>query len=544
MNTFRAFTRFYHMKTILGVKFKDYGQMYYFSSGPYVVAKDEHVIVETDQGMGLGQVAQIFEERPKDLPGDVELEDLKPIFRVAGADDMEQVKENEALSRRAFAFCEERIREHKLDMKLVSVDVFFDQSKMVFFFTAPGRVDFRELVKDLVREYRTRIELRQIGVRHETQMLGAMGNCGMTCCCRRFMRKFDPVTIKMAKEQNLFLNPTKISGICGRLLCCLGFEQEHYSDFKKRCPRIGKKYTTGYGYVKVLRANIFNESLFILLENNEEREISLEEWNKISKLQPGDVPIPPKEPPRADQPVDDFFSDSDRPSFRGRGRRSDASDDERERGPRRGQDDSEESSRSSKDKSRGRKSRDGSSRDKSGRDKGQDGKAPRKRGRRRRKPADGSQGGEEGRSKRKSEGRSRKPRQNDRRGGRKNGPAESQAPEGASDKRVEGKSGSERTDRSDSSGRSGGIFGMSKDSSGKKPNRNGRRRPAPGKGQKPESQNGQTGQAGTAEQGTKSESGDDKGRSQEQAQPQTASRQPGQRTFPSRFLAQAEYGQG
>jgi len=217
------------MSQILGVKFNDYGQVYYFASGPFVVREGQHVIVKTDQGMGLGHVVLIKQAPPESEES--EDEGHKAIYRLANDKDMEAVEENKTLSRDAFKYCRKCIAEHKLGMKLVDVEVFFDRSKMIFYFTAPGRIDFRELIKDLVREYRTRIELRQIGVRHETQMLGAIGNCGQICCCRRFMRKFVPVTIKMAKEQNLFLNPTKISGICGRLLCCLSFEQKGYENF-------------------------------------------------------------------------------------------------------------------------------------------------------------------------------------------------------------------------------------------------------------------------------------------------------------------------
>jgi hypothetical protein len=168
-------------------------------------------------------------------------------------------------------------------MKLVTVEVLHDRSKIVFFFTAPSRIDFRELVKDLVRNYRTRIELRQIGVRHETQMIGGIGNCGMVCCCHTYLRKFAPVTIKMAKEQNLFLNPSKLSGMCGRLLCCLSFEQGNYEEFTRRCPKPGKKYATRGGTVKVLRANLFNQSISVLFENGEERELSLEEWDALEQ---------------------------------------------------------------------------------------------------------------------------------------------------------------------------------------------------------------------------------------------------------------------
>jgi cell fate regulator YaaT (PSP1 superfamily) len=208
--------------------------------------------------------------------------DLKPIYRLANEEDEASVAENEELAREARSYCRGCIEKRKLDMKLVDVEVFFDRSKMVFYFTAQGRVDFRELVKDLVRKYRTRIELRQIGVRHETQMLGAVGNCGQVCCCRRFMRRFVPVTIKMAKEQNLFLNPTKISGICGRLLCCLSFEQANYESFHRSCPRLGKKYATTEGRAKPIRSNFFRQSLTVIFESGEEREIPLEEWSEMT----------------------------------------------------------------------------------------------------------------------------------------------------------------------------------------------------------------------------------------------------------------------
>lgn len=274
------------MSQILGVKFNDYGQVYYFASGPFVVREGQHVIVKTDQGMGLGKVILT-----KQAPQENESEDgegYKAIYRLANDKDLEAVAENEALSKDAYRYCRKCVSRLKLGMKLVDVEVFFDRSKMVFYFTAPGRIDFRELIKDLVREYRTRIELRQIGVRHETQMLGAIGNCGQMCCCRRFMRKFVPVTIKMAKEQNLFLNPTKISGICGRLLCCLSFEQKGYEEFHRMCPRVGKKFTTSLGAVKVLRSNFFKKSLTLMTENFEEKEVSIDEWNEIVNKPPSE----------------------------------------------------------------------------------------------------------------------------------------------------------------------------------------------------------------------------------------------------------------
>jgi cell fate regulator YaaT (PSP1 superfamily) len=199
---------------------------------------------------------------------------------------MDAHAENRRLARRAFTFCRQCISSQNLDMKLVDVETLHDRSKIIFFFTAPNRIDFRELIKSLVREFHTRIELRQIGVRHETQMIGAIGNCGQVCCCRRFLRRFAPVTIKMAKEQNLFLNPAKISGICGRLLCCLSYEQKGYEEFHKQCPKIGKRFQTALGNVKVLRANFFKKSISVWVEDAGERELTLEEWRDALNRQP------------------------------------------------------------------------------------------------------------------------------------------------------------------------------------------------------------------------------------------------------------------
>ncbi len=265
------------MSQTLGLKFRDFGQIYYFSSGPYVVRAGDFVLVKTDQGLGMARVADI----PDDLPKELSPEDIKPIYRLANEDDLAVGEENAVLAREAFLYCRECIRNRDLDMKLVDVEVFHDRGKIIFYFTAPGRIDFRELVKDLVKNYHTRIELRQIGVRHETQMLGAIGNCGQICCCRRFMRKFAPVTIKMAKEQNLFLNPAKISGMCGRLLCCLNFEQGNYDEFQRKCPKIGKRLNTSLGTVKILRTNLFRETVSVLTEGGEEKELTLEEWQDV-----------------------------------------------------------------------------------------------------------------------------------------------------------------------------------------------------------------------------------------------------------------------
>ncbi|MBA4358007.1 MAG: hypothetical protein C0405_09825 [Desulfovibrio sp.] len=234
-----------------------------------------------------------YQPRPKSVAG------LQTIYRLAGPADLETGAENRHLGRRAFNFCRGCIFQQDLEMKLVDVEVLHDRSKMIFYFTAPNRIDFRELIKSLVREFHTRIELRQIGVRHETQMIGAIGNCGQVCCCRRFLRKFAPVTIKMAKEQNLFLNPAKISGICGRLLCCLSYEQKGYEEFHKQCPKMGKRFQTAIGNVKVLRGNFFKKSISVWVEEVGEREYTLDEWKELMNRQvspEGAAPAPEAQP--------------------------------------------------------------------------------------------------------------------------------------------------------------------------------------------------------------------------------------------------------
>lgn len=272
---------------IFGIRFRAHGQTYFFSSTT-PIALNSMVVVDTEQGIAIGETITCHDA----LPASIEQEEVRSILRLAHDEDLRIASENTALAALALTFCQECIRTRKLDMKLVDVEVYYDRSKIIFYFTAPARIDFRELVKDLVREYRSRIELRQIGVRHETQMVGAVGNCGMVCCCRRFLRKFAPVTIRMAKEQNLFLNPAKISGICGRLLCCLSYEQDNYDAFHHKCPRLGKKYQTSQGSMKVLRANMFRNTLSVLNENNEELEFSLDDWQGIEPHRPESlVPI-------------------------------------------------------------------------------------------------------------------------------------------------------------------------------------------------------------------------------------------------------------
>ena len=293
------------MKQTIGIRFSRYGQVLaclHDTGDDAPLAVGESAMVMTERGLNCGQVVwqrpwqenmervlkaanvavQSMSGQDSEENGqDEEHTSPMPSARRATEEEKLAAQDNAVLSREAYQFCRRCIADRKLDMKLVDVEILFDRSKMVFFFTAPTRIDFRDLVKDLVRQYRTRIELRQIGVRHETQMLGALGNCGMVCCCRRYLHRFAPVTIKMAKEQNLFLNPAKISGICGRLLCCLSYEQENYDAFHRSCPRLGKRYQTTEGPMRVLRSNMFRNSVVVLPDGGQEMELSLEDWQAL-----------------------------------------------------------------------------------------------------------------------------------------------------------------------------------------------------------------------------------------------------------------------
>ena len=262
------------MAQYVGVSFRRQGQIYFFLATPFVLSLHDKVLVKTEEGIGFGEIVALRDI----LPEGIDQETVKPIYRPATAEDVEIGRENDELAKDARKYCQKSMARMNLEMKLVDVEIYFDKSKMIFYFTAPGRVDFRELVKDLVRNYRTRIELRQIGVRHETQMIGALGNCGQMCCCRRYLRRFEPVTIKMAKDQNLFLNPAKISGVCGRLLCCLAYEKENYADFQRRAPKLGRRYMTTQGPMKTLRANMFRDSVSVLNETGDELDFSLADW--------------------------------------------------------------------------------------------------------------------------------------------------------------------------------------------------------------------------------------------------------------------------
>ena len=266
------------MTQVLGIKFQDYGMVYYFDDAGHNAGVNDIVVVQTEQGLGIGRVVAVCDSLPVCVAG----MEIKPVTRLATEKDLRIMHENATLADEAAGVCRTCVRENNLDMKIVGVEVFFDRSKMVFYFTSPGRVDFRELVKTLVKLYRSRIEMRQIGVRHETQMVGGIGNCGMVCCCRSMLKKFASATIKMAKEQNLFLTPPKISGACGRLLCCLSYEHDNYEEFHRQCPKIGKKFKTDIGLLKVLRANFFQQSVEVQNEENIEQTISLRNWATLN----------------------------------------------------------------------------------------------------------------------------------------------------------------------------------------------------------------------------------------------------------------------
>ena len=321
------------MKRIIGIKFSHYGQIYFFYCEDPFVDRGDRVLAETGQGLGIATVMNIVDRIPEDLPPD----GVRDVLRKVTDEDQIVAEENDTLTYSAHKFCESRIRERQLDMKLVDVEVLFDRSKLVFYFTAPTRIDFRELVKDLVREYHTRIELRQIGVRHETQMLGAVGSCGMVCCCRRFLRKFVPVTIKMAKEQNLSLNPTKISGVCGRLMCCLKYEQDAYEDAIKRLPKNDSFVLTPDGTGNVSDVNVLKETVNVRLDDRTDGprcyhncEVCVLRNGKGSRE---GIAVPDKRPERYVEPLaeeelptitllSDFDPDAAAESEKKRGRRS------------------------------------------------------------------------------------------------------------------------------------------------------------------------------------------------------------------------------
>ena len=257
------------MAKIVGVRFKNAGKLFYFDPGELWPNPGAFVIVDTVRGQTFGQVITGMRETD-----DASLDSpLKPILRIATDDDINHMRDNEEFEKKAFDICFRKIQEHQLEMKLVQVEQTFDNSKLVFYFTANGRVDFRSLVKDLASVFHTRIELRQIGVRDEARMIGGLGPCGLPICCGTFLGDFQPVSIKMAKEQNLSLNPTKISGVCGRLMCCLKFEDDHYAKTRKRMPKIGKDVETPEGFGTVIDLNILKETVTVRIHRDDSSEI-------------------------------------------------------------------------------------------------------------------------------------------------------------------------------------------------------------------------------------------------------------------------------
>jgi len=254
------------MIKVVGVRFKKAGKVYYFDPGYLNIHKGDYVVVETARGIEFGECVidiKTIEEADIVTP-------LKSVLRIADKNDINKHKENKGKEAEALNICFKKIEEHELQMKLIDVEYTFDNNKVIFYFTADGRVDFRELVKDLATIFKTRIELRQIGVRDEAKMIGGLGPCGRSMCCSSFLGDFASVSIKMAKEQNLSLNPTKISGICGRLMCCLNYEQSTYEDIRKRLPKVGSIVETEDGTGEVVKNSTVKESVRVKIKIGEE----------------------------------------------------------------------------------------------------------------------------------------------------------------------------------------------------------------------------------------------------------------------------------
>ena len=258
------------MTKVVGIRFQKAGKIYYFDPLDYELEVPMHVIVETARGVEMGTVLIA----PKEVEDDKVILPLKPVIRIATEEDEKTLEENKEKEKEAYAICKEKIAKHELDMKLVAAEYTFDSNKLLFYFTADGRIDFRELVKDLASVFRTRIELRQIGVRDETKILGGVGICGRELCCKSYLSDFVPVSIKMAKEQNLSLNPTKISGVCGRLMCCLKNEQDTYEYLNSRLPSVDDYVGTPSGMRgKVASVNVLRQLVKVVVDNGEEKEL-------------------------------------------------------------------------------------------------------------------------------------------------------------------------------------------------------------------------------------------------------------------------------
>lgn len=261
------------MPRVIGVSFREAGKVHYFEMPESDVLPGDNVIVETSQGTEIAEVVT----PPEIMPDSEVVSGLRKIIRKANSDDLKKRKEQKELEREAFHICHQKINEHRLQMKLVDVELLFDESKLLFYFSAETRVDFRQLVKDLATTFKKRIELKQIGVRDEAKIIGGLGGCGRRLCCNTFLKDFEPVSVKFAKEQNLPLNPFKISGICGRLMCCLRYEYDHYKEFNKKAPRRGTIVETSHGEGRVVDFNVPRESVIVEISDGFKHDIPLTE---------------------------------------------------------------------------------------------------------------------------------------------------------------------------------------------------------------------------------------------------------------------------
>ncbi len=279
------------MIEIIGVRFKSVGKIYYFDPVGEEYSKDDYVIVETARGVEIGEV--VLANRA--VAEEAVVTPLKAVIRRATNEDFAKSKENEKKEKDAFDVCQKKIREHGLEMKLINVEYTFDGSKILFYFTADGRIDFRELVKSLATVFRTRIELRQIGVRDEAKMLGGLGICGRELCCRKFLGDFEPVSIKMAKEQGLSLNPTKISGTCGRLMCCLKYEQDTYEKLLKRTPKVDAIVKTPDGKGRVVDNNILTGKLKVTLDKEDGNVLHVYDVKDVVIIRDSQIKLTPAE---------------------------------------------------------------------------------------------------------------------------------------------------------------------------------------------------------------------------------------------------------
>ncbi|MBR6185217.1 MAG: stage 0 sporulation protein [Clostridia bacterium] len=275
------------MASVIGVRFRNAGKLYYFDPGPFWPTAGDAVIVETVRGIEYGEVVTGV----KEVSDELITPPLKKVIRIATAEDAQHDADNRAREKDAMALCQAKVLDHKLQMKLVGCEYTFDNSKILFYFISDKRVDFRGLVKDLAAAFHTRIELRQIGVRDEAKMMGGLGMCGRPVCCAQFLGDFQPVSIKMAKEQNLSLNPTKISGICGRLMCCLKYEEDHYEATRKRMPRMGREVLTPDGAGTVVDLNILKETVRVRIPKGDGAEQKDYPLSDIQRVQAPARPI-------------------------------------------------------------------------------------------------------------------------------------------------------------------------------------------------------------------------------------------------------------